>query len=227
MLNQLPGVRLGGENNNQLKAEKNTISNILSVEPFQPKRNQTGAWTHNEIPDGAMSCATQKMFETINPPTREDMSSRSFDDSQTILGFKSVRLHKTHTLKKTIQFLKHTFPCARVIINIRSNTTAQAMSRKSAWSNKSITDLSLSIQQDNARMETIAKILGNESARLLDMVDWTREETGLQYLNDVVSWLGFRQCKFDSLYHENLNGFGRSDTRPSHLGPNCHYPESL
>eukprot|EP00555_Chaetoceros_dichaeta_P014882 CAMPEP_0198254442 /NCGR_PEP_ID=MMETSP1447-20131203/4737_1 /TAXON_ID=420782 /ORGANISM="Chaetoceros dichaeta, Strain CCMP1751" /LENGTH=254 /DNA_ID=CAMNT_0043940479 /DNA_START=302 /DNA_END=1067 /DNA_ORIENTATION=+ len=227
---QLPGVRLGGENNEQLSVEMGAIDHIKSNPSFHLKTNQSGSWFHNEMPDGAISCATQKTFEMINPPTRDDMISKNFDDSHTILGFKSIKVHDTNKLNKTIEFVKSTFPCARVILNIRSHIKDQVLSQKAFLdikkSDKNQT-IFKSLRRENARMKRMVKMFGNERARLLDMVDWTNEETGLQYLNDVVYWLGFRDCKFNQLYHENTNGYESNNTGRVNVGPNCHYPENL
>ena len=80
------------------------------------------------------------------------------------------------------------------------------------------------IQIENARMASIATIFGEERARLIGISKWTKEESGLQVLNDVVHWLGFRNCTFNSLYHENKNRFHHANTTKSILDPNCNYP---
>lgn len=226
MMNKLPGVRLSGENWDEIGLEKQAVDNLYQG-LFQPKKNRIGAWTHNKIPAGAFSCATQKMFEIINPPSFMDMKSKSFDDSRTIIGFKTIRFQTEDNIEDSIQFVKESFPCARIIVNIRSNIEEQTASHKNTInSDLTVDEISRGIQIENGRMSSIANMFGEERARLIDMSKWTKDESGLQVLNDVVHWLGFRNCTFNSLYHENLNGFGHADTTKSILDPNCNYPSS-
>ena len=65
-----------------------------------------GAYRHNQFVDGALSCPTQKLFEVINPPKREDMNRRNFDDSRTIIGFKIITFHIIRDREKAVQFFK-------------------------------------------------------------------------------------------------------------------------
>jgi len=227
MMNQLPGVRLSGENKNELKKEMDATNNLFRNNDLKPNINQKDAYRHNQIPYSALSCATQKMFEMINPPEREDMNRRNFDDSRTIIGFKTISFHNSPQLEEIVQFVKDSFPCLRVILNIRSDVEEQGKSRKKYFG-KVMTKLQMEkkLQMENSRIRNITNMFGDEHARLLDMSSWTKEETGLQDLNDVVHWLGFRNCKFNSLYHENKAGYQLDKTTRVTLGPNCHYPDT-
>jgi len=183
-----------------------------------------GAYRHNQFVDGALSCPTQKLFEVINPPKREDMNRRNFDDSRTIIGFKTITFHKNPDREKAVQFLKNTFPCARIILNIRSDTNGQLKSAKKYF--RDVKSTIGGVRNATSHIKDIAKMLGDKRARLLDMSSWTKEGTGLQDLNDVVHWLGFRNCEFNSLYHEHKKGFRVDKTTDVTLGPNCHYPDT-
>jgi len=183
-----------------------------------------GSYRHNQFVDGALSCPTQKMFEVINPPKREDMNRRNFDDSRTIIGFKTITFHIIRDREKAVQFLKDTFPCARIILNIRSDTNGQLKSRRKYLHRK--TPTIEDVRRETSHIRNIAKMLGDERARLLDMSSWVKEGTGLQDLNDVIHWLGFRNCEFNSLYHENKKGYQHDNTTNVTLGPNCHYPDA-
>ena len=87
-----------------------------------------------------------------------------------------------------------------------------------------VDEISKEIQIENAHIASIAKKFGDEKARLIDISKCTQGEDGLKVLNDVVRWLGFRNCEFNSLYHENDNGFAHADTSRSILSSGCYYP---
>ena len=73
MINHLPNVRIGGENNNELYIASQLESN-LKIQGFGglrskvPPRPPNSAWFHNTIPEQAMACTIQKVLQTINPP---------------------------------------------------------------------------------------------------------------------------------------------------------------
>merc|ERR1712160_22215 len=46
------------------------------------------------------------------------------------------------------------------------------------------------------------------------------EGRGLDVLNDLVNWLGFEECLFPRLLHENKNRYGK-DVEAFNLGKNC------
>ena len=169
-----------------------------------------------------MSCAFQHIFEAINPPSESAMIQKNFDDSNSILGFKTIRFHLEHhdwTMDTAIEALLETFPCARIIVNIRSNTEALVNSRHDTYDQKvDIRDA----QIETETLETIAKRLGTRRARLIDMTEWSADG-GLYILNDVLDWLGFENCKFNSLYHENHDRFRADKSTQIQMGENCRY----
>jgi len=172
MMNALPGIRLSGENNNELGFEKKALDNLLNVENFRPNNNNYDAWRHNEIPGGSLSCPIQKMFEAINPPKKQIMESKDFDDSNKIIGFKTVRFHLNDSLKESVQFVKDSFPCVRVLVNIRSDIEGQSKSRTKWFKNKSNP---VDIELENAKMKSVAEMFGSDHAILLDMSNWTKK----------------------------------------------------
>jgi hypothetical protein len=108
MLDSLPSVRMSGENNDELRAIRYMMENVMlkpSVHYFDSKVERKTAWGHNPIPPGAAACVGQKMMETINPPLMStDQSDRPTstsvmeDDADTIIGFKTIRfLHYNDT----------------------------------------------------------------------------------------------------------------------------------
>jgi len=66
-----------------------------------------------------------------------------------------------------------------------------------------------------------ARHLGPDTARLIDMVMWTNN---ISVLNDLLDWLGYKECHFKSLVHANHGGgYGLDQTDPQ-IGGECHYP---
>jgi hypothetical protein len=55
------------------------------------------------------------------------------------------------------------------------------------------------------------------------MSEWSKmDNSGVEVLNDLIEWLGFEDCKYDSLLHSNKNGYG-IDRQRMFLGENCRY----
>jgi hypothetical protein len=54
MLDSLPGVRMSGENNDELKAIRDMMENVMLSVPFRynNKNSVVGPWGHNPIPPG-------------------------------------------------------------------------------------------------------------------------------------------------------------------------------
>ena len=46
----------------------------------------------------------------------------------------------------------------------------------------------------------------------------------VEILNDLIHWLGFRECKYKEVVHENVNGYGRDHDTDTGIGEKCHYP---
>jgi hypothetical protein len=225
MLGSLPNVRLSGENNDQLKVMKRAVDNIRLKENFIANTNDnTSPWGHNAVPEGAYSCVVQTMMETINPPGEKVANSN--DDANTIIGFKTVRflenVERDEELQPLAEYLKESFPCARFIVNIRSDTESQAES----WGKSFHGDKEDSLHQIadlNRRMGLLAELLGSDSAYFLDSTDWIND---VKHLNLVVNWLGFsKSCAFDELLEFNTGGpYGYSNGRTdAHHNPDCHY----
>jgi len=225
MLDLLPGVRMAGENNGHLMYGFHAMSNLELTEDFHlhSRKEVKGAWRHHPIPEQSTTCPIQHMFESMNPPSEQEMNLRTgFDDSDEILGFKTVRFHdeeqfgKNH--EKSVEFLMKTFPCARFIINIRRDVKAQ----KNSWLKAFGTEIDgNSIRHYNQRLENIAAQLGKERARLIDMSEWSQKDgSGLQVLNEMIEWLGFEGCQYLYLWHSNKNGYDGVTLKYS-LGENC------
>jgi len=241
MLNYLPNVRISGENTNVLYYASRIVSYLRDPVPLlnQDFDRVEGAYMHNAIAPQSMACALQQIIYTINPPPKKiqlavngtsggsspPMSIQEYD-KDTILGVKTIRLHKVDkwSVEKVSSFLQENFPCSRVIVNIRSDIESQMNSINATFQEgHKPPDLSAKIiRQGNEFLTKLSADLGPQRARLIDMIDWTKD---VNILNDVVSWLGFQNCTFHAVVHENTgsSGFGRDHTTDSNLGNQCRY----
>jgi len=225
MLDLLPGVRMAGENNGHLTYGFHAMNNLEETEAFHldSRKKIEGAWRHYPIPEQSTACPIQKMFESLNPPSEQAMRRfhARFDDSDDIIGFKTVRFHSEEfgrSHEKSVDFLMKTFPCARFIINIRGDVKAQVSSWSKAFGVGMDGD---SIRGYNLRLEKVAAQLGKDRARLIDMSEWSQKDgSGLRVLNEMVEWLGFKDCQFSSLIHSNKDGYGH-DTQKYSVGDYC------
>jgi len=233
---------------------------------FMHKAVEDGAFMHNAMPVGSMSCIMQKVIFTLNPPdlslhkdnNKNEKSGNGgggllqylnhpeIEDKQ-ILGVKTIRLQKSpneeFTPYKAKKYLTENFPCARFIINVRSDAEAQAQSVINAFKrddyeyaledfkNQTKFLISLAHFLNNNNNEVGSNINGNgndngnsndnsDRARLIDMEDWKDD---VSILNDLLNWLGFEKCSFPKILHENLNGYEHDSSEIS-LGKQCVYP---
>jgi len=223
MLDSLPGVRMSGENNDELKAIRGMIDNIKEVDDFKNGAQSKGPWGHNAIPEGAFACVAQSMMETINPPLTDGNGTVLENDSETIVGFKTVRFLENvkddEETEELVRWVQWNFPCARIVINIRSNVKDQAAS----WSqNFGIANAKTDeLNAINARMRNLVKLFGEDQAYLLDSSDWLDD---IQHLNQAVEWLGFhKSCSFTKLLEFNTQGYGNGKTEQDPMSPDCRY----
>ena len=243
MLNYLPDVRMSGENRNELFVASTLISNFKG-DNTAPLLDQNfdrteGAYIHNAIPPQAMSCPIQNVINALNPPPKdvqfgvnvtENPSIEQYDRGA-IFGLKTNRFQKGRwSVKEAADFLRENFPCSRVVGNIRSDVEAQIKSMDTTFGygsgngngkgNDNEQKDTSEIQKMNSFLVNIVDELGSEMAKMVNMNEWTED---VDILNDVISWLGFRDCKYHALVHENANGYERDHkTRPD-IGENCHY----
>lgn len=222
MLNLLPGVRMGGENNNAIQRIMNMIKGVTDP-PFRLKplaSTKFSAWDHNPIPDGSLACVAQKMIETIVPPAIINGTKLHPNEGEEIVGFKTIRLMRDNKLSDVptiAAFLVNYFPCARFIINYRSDFVGQAQSQVTAFvsykEGKTEADAVVEkIAKEVERLKKLAELLGKR-AKIIDSAKWT-EDVG--ELNKVVKWLGFDDtCAFPKLMELNTGG---NSTNTRNLG---------
>lgn len=199
MFGSLPGVRLAGENNNEMYVASRLVTNLLSVD--QMAFNQvvaSGSWRHGMIQKESMACVFQELVAAINPPVDLQWSNGGSD----IIGFKTIRVHLGGwAYDEAAAFFRDNFPCSKFIVNINSNVTRIVNSRSGAgfpWG------LSLtSLLNELSFYRNFSEYLGDQ-ALTLDMSQWKDE---VEIINNATRWLGFRHCKFSSLMHENIDGY--------------------
>ncbi len=235
MFNQLPNVRLSGENWNILyhassliKVFENNPRNFLDKETvrqgkFMHEAIHDGPFLHNAMPLGSISCVMQGLVRYLDPPLL-DPETFDFDvedESTKILGAKVIRLQQSQwTTKRAFKFLTQSFPCARYIINTRSDYIEQGKSMMNAFGKVNIDENIEDILKQTQFLRELSERLGSKRAKLIDMVEWTGN---VSILNEVLDWLGFENCAFSSVIHENHDRFGHDDTTLS-LGKKCRYP---
>lgn len=242
MFNNLPNVRLSGELNRDVLKKIRNVLFLLNEKPQMRNYDKDlteGAFMHNAIPKQSMSCTVQDLFYKINPPpraiqlavnetiTNEDGSLRPGIsiheyDKHMILGFKAIRIHSQGwNPSEAAKFFQEHFPCSKILINTRRNVTEQLRSVNKSFTmlkNKRTLD---DLEEDNAFLENFGKILGEVRVKSIRMEDWMDD---INILNDVVDWLGFKNCSFQSVLHENLNGYGHDYETHVGLDERCHYP---
>jgi len=220
---------LSGENDNELFIASHLESNLHKDNKFvDDKRNSGGAFHHNAIPSQAMACPMQQLLSTIDPPPHETLMQLnrpghpSFEEyeSSSIIGAKMIRIQSGAWGEvEAAAYFQKNFPCSRFLVNYRSDEDGQAKSAlKLGWSSDYQKYVG-ALKRQNKFLRNFAEALGNETAQLVDMEDWTKD---ISILNSVVSWLGFQGCSFKSILHENHDGFGRDDSDPG-FGARCRY----
>ncbi len=241
MINYLPTVRLSGENRNFIGVASTLISNFQLTEDNGSKKGKSispllsqnfdreeGAIVHNAIPPQAMSCPIQQALNVLNPPPKhtqqnDHLLSIQEYDKDTIMGCKTIRFHKNNfNIKQASEYLKEVFPCSKIIMSIRSNVEGQLQSIQGTFTKATPTGKTVDdITTYNQWLIDVASYLGNDMAKVIDLSEW---KDNVDVFNDVANWLGFRNCKFTSIVHENLNGYGRDNETDVGIDENCHYP---
>jgi hypothetical protein len=238
MVARLPGVRMTGENNNLIAR----FENVLKQSTPAMLEGKEAAWFHdNPIPEESFSCASQTLFTTFNPPklmanTNGEMLEES--DEETILGFKTIRLFdnevkmndnvsnlSTMQLREIVQdkvvTLHHLFPCARFVVNFRSDVQHQAASWKKQFGAKNTTKASQVIQLDNDLLHIFHNAMGRKRSFLLDSTVWTQN---ISSFNDMVDWLGFAQaCHFPAALEYNTDKGYKATKTEVDLSQDCMY----
>jgi Sulfotransferase family len=250
MVNRLPGVRMTGENKNLIERFENAILKESPIEMLDGQ--YPAWFHDNPIPEESFSCAAQHVFTTFNPPklaTNKDKYGNNNlhdwlekSDEETILGFKTIRLldskmmlnlsnsssrqiqklQMQEHIQSKISTLNHLFPCARFIVNYRSNVPQQASSRVANFVGATnVTQTLQLIQLENEMLQMFHNMRINgyadqsqqrwRSSYLLDSTIWTQN---ISAFNAMLDWLGFSPaCHFSAaLEYNTKNGYSATKT---------------
>ena len=221
MFNELPNVRLSGENYDELRLAAKLSSNLFGHDQFKYDEQQGGPFLHNAIPTGSFGCVMQDLVGFLDPPPMLAQTSGHINeyDNDRILGMKTIRLHDDWNARHAADFFKNNFPCSRFVVNIRSDLESQVESMNSLHSPWNANEEK--IEKANKFYRNFTRIMGGHAAQLIDMSEW-KDDVGI--LNSVVDWLGYKNCAFNDIYHENSKesgGFGTDKLTRIDLGPNC------
>lgn len=228
MFDSLPGVRLAGENLNELylaaqlykniKHDNHFVNDMWVAKGRYMKPKIDGPFQHNALPIGALSCVSQHLVSALNPPELPEDTFEMEDDSKTILGMKLIRIQRGDWKpSEAATFLKENFPCARYIVNVRTDIEEQVDSYKNNfhWDVPSDT-----LKNETEFLQKLHVELGHSSYQL-NMEEWIDNP---RILNKVLDWLGYENCKFNTILHENHDGYEIDTEHTLDLGANCIYP---
>ncbi len=179
-----------------------------------------------------MACTIQKVLKTINPPPEEiqqqiisgggisGMNNLDDYEASQIIGAKMIRIqYGNWTALEASEFFKYNFPCAKFIMNTRLDIDSHAASQTKAFGlNKPLTNEA--VKKENDFLVQMTQYMGEEMARLIFMEEWTNNVT---HLNEVVEWLGFSNCQYDKVLHNNKNGY-QADKSHFDVGSGCRAP---
>lgn len=209
MMDSLPGVRMSGENNNLLRKQFSFYSGTFEAEHFEKGYGEKNAFGRNQILEGSLSCILQNAIELITPP--EFPIQDQEEEQSTIVGFKTIRSHiaeNNDNMQLFVDFLQEHLPCARYLVNYRSDIKAHI---KSWGTNFNWTgDIAKEIQMENDNLMLLYSMLGPDQAYLLDSTKWTKNVT---VLNEALGWLGYNSsCYFPEVLEFNTKQYMHTKT---------------
>ena len=210
---QLPGIHMGGENNDFVGKLQNSFLQTLNEPQFKKGK---ASWVHEPFSKEMVACSVQSALEAINPPPRDMITN---DDL--VLGFKTVRLvGGNKNVTQTAKFLREAFPCARFLINYRSAEALKVSFDRIGF--KKEEESVDEIQHLLDSLLQLGKSLPKSQTYFLDSGKWTKNVT---MLNDMVTWLGYsEECHFQEVLRMNTKGKGYDhDKTELTMDPNCRY----
>jgi len=128
------------------------------------------------------------------------------------IGFKEIRWGESPEL---LAFMLKAFPCARFVVNTRSNIGQQVRSIRGLWG-KSADRETLRKRADLLRAWQSEHA---DKARLLPV-----ERFSVQAFNDLLHWFDVRGCWFTSVCHSNAQN-GYKSSRKQHVAGHCRLQE--
>ena len=233
MMDLLPNVRMGGENENFIVHIDQLLETLRGKGTVFTKSVPRGAWRHQRIPHESWSCAAQTLLETIIPPKlAPDGVHRMESDERTILGFKTIRLFKEDIMdieaEEEESIVVRTGPSSRHLAEADSWTPPASYIEEKANLLKSFFPCARfvgNIRSNETAQLKSRKVLrgyGNdeiylprERAAIQALIEELGPERGMlmdssrwaddiEELNKLVDWLGFsKECHFQELLEFN------------------------
>lgn len=200
---------MSGENHDILKKQYLFYQETFDEVHWGRSIGQKTAFGRNEIPEGSLSCILQNTMELITPPVFpvKDVP----EEDSTIIGFKNIQSHifeNPEEMQTFVDFLKEHLPCARFLVNYRSDIQALAKSfeKNFQWSG----EIEKGIQEEIDSLKRLYEQLGPEQAYLLDSDMWTKNVT---VLNEALHWMGYSQsCNFPEVLEFNTKEYMHTKT---------------
>lgn len=187
MVNQIPGIRLAGENFGGLSDLRKLADNAQKVDHIN-----TLAMLHGTINRTDVLCSLQSYVRSIG----------GFSDSDEIIGFKEIR----HNNKDDLAFFRELFPCARFIVNMRRNITALIESRSN-----------LGWKTEDYKVKEAAEVLESWQRKhhAISYLMRLEDDFTTKGFNNLLSWLGVKGCQFKSVVHKNKKGYSKAHQFPA------------
>jgi len=210
MINELPGVRLSGEIGDTVEYMKNLWSYIWNNDNLKRGRGKfKGSWGHNNIVKDDLACPAQNLIEAMNPTAEVN------DKTDHIIGFKEIRVDSLETM----EFLLAYFPCSRFVFNIRSDPVGLLRSQNTNFGSDGYAD------QTSDKLPALYRefynMLGPRRAYFMDMVEWSQSSG--KHFDELAQWLGFEDCHYPGILHDNTGNGWQLDQRTFDLGASCRY----
>ena len=203
MLNEIPSFMIAGENGGfagnlfRLKTGTARAEGIIQRHlPQNSRQLRRHAWLRWNVSDQlALRCAMQAYAMAFLGISAESLSPHS------VIGWKEIRYNSAQEL----HFMRHTFPCAKFIVNTRQDLRAQQAS-----------GFKTGFLRDEVSPWTNPQHL---KARTTDLAHWAKqlppnatfalpvEKFSLQSYNEMLAFLGVSGCQFVRVLHSNVKSF--------------------
>ena len=189
MINLLPGVELSGEHDGALFSFLDLDMHLAKTRPLA---TTSSAWQQNTdlLRKSELYCMVQRWF-FLHTGTHCDLG--------TVHGFKEIRYKDP----KILDFIAAAFPGAKLVINYRHDTRAQA--RSGFHRSQPIDEAAAELTRETE------SLVGWGHAHPARSFLIATEELNAGNVTALYSWLGYPQCKAASVAHLNDGGFSSVD----------------
>lgn len=214
-VNSLPGVNLRGENDATLLGAMDLYNRSLRRGTMH---SAFAAKEHGKLDTNTMLCSLQDFFVAFDPPRSSESVSA---EAVQVHGFKELisglddnpegdeqKWRNANRNREWPFFFETLFPCGRIVLNYRDNTTAQADStffKRHGTTSAMLDETNEFMRAWHADLTAAAAASAAAStphrrptSYLLPLEQLTAEGA-----TDLARFLGFQHCKFLALPHAN------------------------